>query len=44
MVSKRLLFLKQGPDYYMFYGSWEHTCMAKSRDGKTFARQLMPNE
>ena len=26
--------------YYMFYGDWEHICLAKSMDGKTFARQL----
>jgi hypothetical protein len=32
--------LKQGSDYFMFYGDWEHIAMAKSRDGKTFARQL----
>lgn len=35
--------LKQGSDYYMFYGSWEHIALAKSKDGKTFARQLMPD-
>jgi len=27
----------------MFYGDWESICMAKSFDGKTFARQLRPN-
>lgn len=32
--------LKEGSDYYMFYGDWEHIAMAKSKDGKTFARQL----
>jgi hypothetical protein len=32
--------LKEGSDYYMFYGDWEHIAMSKSRDGKTFARQL----
>jgi len=26
--------------YYMFYGDWVHICLATSRDGKTFARQL----
>jgi hypothetical protein len=31
---------KEGSDYYMFYGTWEHIAMAESRDGKTFARQL----
>ena len=35
--------IKQGSDYYMFYGTWEHIAMAKSKDGKTFARQLMPD-
>jgi hypothetical protein len=35
--------LKVGSDYYMFYGDWEHIAMAKSKDGKTFARQLMPD-
>jgi hypothetical protein len=32
--------LKQGSDYNMFYGVWEHIALAKSKDGKTFARQL----
>jgi hypothetical protein len=32
--------LKEGSDYYMFYGDWEHIAIAKSKDGKTFARQL----
>jgi hypothetical protein len=32
--------LKEGSDYYMFYGDWEHISLAKSKDGKTFARQL----
>lgn len=35
--------LKQDSTYYMFYGDWEHIALAKSMDGKTFARQLMPN-
>ncbi len=35
--------LKEGSDYFMFYGGWEHICLAKSKDGKTFARQLMPD-
>lgn len=26
--------------YCMFYGDWEHICLAKGMDGKTFARQL----
>ena len=32
--------LKEASEYYMFYGDWEHIAMAKSQDGKTFARQL----
>jgi len=32
--------LKEGSEYYMFYGNWEHIAKAKSEDGKTFARQL----
>jgi hypothetical protein len=35
--------IKVGREYYMFYGDWENICMAKGVDGKTFARQLMPN-
>jgi hypothetical protein len=35
--------LKQGANYEMFYGDWEHISRARSQDGKTFARQLMPN-
>jgi arabinan endo-1,5-alpha-L-arabinosidase len=27
----------------MFYGTWTHIALAKSKDGKTFARQLLPN-
>ena len=34
--------LKEDGAYYMFYGDWEHISLAKSMDGKTFARQLMP--
>ncbi len=26
--------------YHMFYGDWEHICLATGVDGKTFARQL----
>ncbi len=32
--------LKEGAGT-MFYGDWEHIALARSRDGKTFARQLM---
>lgn len=34
---------KVGSDYYMVYGTWEHIAIAKSKDGKTFARQLLPD-
>jgi len=33
---------KEGTDYIMLYGEWDHIAMAKSKDGKTFARQLGP--
>ena len=26
--------------YLMFYGDWDHICLARGADGKTFARQL----
>jgi hypothetical protein len=35
--------LKEGGEYHMFYGDWEHIALARSREGKTFARQLMPD-
>lgn len=35
--------IKRGQSYFMFYGDWEHISMAVSKDGKTFARQLMPD-
>jgi len=31
---------KIGGEYLMVYGDWEHICLARSWDGKTFARQL----
>lgn len=34
--------LKVKNDYVMFYGEWENVALAKSVDGKTFARQLQP--
>jgi hypothetical protein len=27
-------------EYFMVYGDWENICLARSQDGKTFARQL----
>ena len=33
--------LKEGSDYVMFYGNWGNIALAKSKDGKTFARQLL---
>lgn len=35
--------IKVGAEYVMFYGDWENICIAKGVDGKTFARQLLPN-
>jgi hypothetical protein len=35
--------LKEKSVYSMFYGNWEHIALATSVDGKTFARQLMPD-
>ena len=31
---------KENKTYYMFYGDWNHICMAKSTDGKHFERIL----
>ena len=35
--------IKEGSEYLMFYGDWEHIALARSQDGKTFARQLGPD-
>ena len=35
--------MKYKGEYLMFYGDWEHIALAKGVDGKTFARQLMPD-
>lgn len=35
--------IKVGNTYKMLYGDWENICLAESMDGKTFARQLVPN-
>lgn len=35
--------MKHNGEYLMFYGDWDHICLAKGVDGKTFARQLMPD-
>jgi len=35
--------MKHNGSYLMFYGDWDHICIAKGVDGKTFARQLMPD-
>jgi len=32
--------VRAGNEYLMFYGDWEHICLAKGRDGKTFDRWL----
>jgi hypothetical protein len=29
--------------YHMLYGDWDHICLATSKDGKTFERQIRPN-
>jgi len=34
--------LKQPDSYFLFYGDWENICLARSEDGKTFARKLSP--
>ncbi len=31
---------KETNRYYMFYGDWDHICLATSEDGKVFARKL----
>lgn len=31
---------RKGKEYVMLYGDWENICLARSMDGKTFARQL----
>jgi hypothetical protein len=33
--------IKLRGEYLMFYGDWEHIALARSVDGKTFARQLL---
>ncbi|MFB3825944.1 MAG: hypothetical protein ACE15B_04210 [Bryobacteraceae bacterium] len=35
--------VKTGAEYRLFYGDWVNICQAKGVDGKTFARQLLPN-
>jgi hypothetical protein len=35
--------IKEGSEYIMFYGTWTHIAIARSKDGKTFARQLLPD-
>jgi hypothetical protein len=32
-----------GDEYLMVYGDWEHICLARGSNGKTFARQLNQN-
>jgi len=32
--------VKIGDVYHMFYGDWQHICLATSRDGKNFTRRL----
>jgi hypothetical protein len=35
--------LRVGDVFCMFYGDWEHICLATSADGKTFTRRLNPH-
>jgi hypothetical protein len=35
--------VKHQNEYLMLYGSWTHIALAKSKDGKSFERQLMPD-
>ena len=35
--------LEAGGTYHMFYGDWEHVCLALSVDGKAFTRRLDDN-
>ena len=35
--------VKEGDTYYMLYGDWEHICLATSKDGKKFERDIRPN-
>lgn len=35
--------LRAGHEYLMFYGDWEHICIARSVDGKQFKRWLFPD-
>lgn len=35
--------VKTGDEYHMFYGDWEHICLARSQDGKHFQRWLYDN-
>lgn len=36
--------LQIGGLYHMFYGDWEHICLQRSKDGKTFERWLGEDE
>lgn len=35
--------VKADGSHYMFYGDWNHICLARSDDGKTFERWVYPN-
>jgi hypothetical protein len=35
--------VRVGDQFIMFYGDWEHICIATSADGKTFTRRTNPN-
>ena len=36
--------MQQGETHFLFYGDWENICLARSQDGKTFARSLNPEK
>lgn len=35
--------IHQDGRFHMFYGDWEHICLADSKDGKTFERRIRPD-
>jgi hypothetical protein len=35
--------VRENDTYYLFYGDWVNICAARSKDGKTFERWLMPD-
>ena len=35
--------VRESGTYYLFYGDWANICLARSKDGKSFERWLMPD-